>query len=76
MNGYKYFVYGHVQQNQFYDTAVEEYTNIMAAAFPSQRQCMKNTIYKAFLIVHHDGRFIQHTALVWQGKFYVLLVAF
>jgi hypothetical protein len=56
MDAYQYFVCGHVKPVLFYDIGIEDTTYVMAEVLQSQRQGIKNALYKTYLILRKDGQ--------------------
>ena len=58
LDGYQYFVLGHVQPVSFYDPGIQNYVYLMAEVLPSQRQSNKKDYYKTYIIAHKNGEIL------------------
>ena len=58
LDGYQYFVCGHVQQIFLYDPNMKDVLYMKADVMPSQRQSNKKDMYRTYLIVKKSGEII------------------
>ena len=55
LDGYQYFVCGHVQQILFHDPCMKDHVFLKADVLPSQRQANKKDMYKTYIIALKNG---------------------
>ena len=58
LEGYQYFVLGHVQPIMFHDPEIKDYVYLKADVLPSQRQSNKKDLYKTYIISHKNGEIL------------------
>ena len=59
LEGYQFFVLGHVQRITFYDPGIQDYKYLNADVLPSQRNPTKKAdYYKAWIIAHKNGEIL------------------
>ncbi len=58
LDAYNFVLCGHVQDIQFHDFQVQDFVVLKTEVLPSQRQCKKTELYKAWLIVNKTNNCI------------------
>ncbi len=58
LDAYNFVLCGHVQDIQFYDFQVQDFVVLKTEVLPSQRQCKKTELYKAWVIVNKTNNCI------------------
>lgn len=58
LDAYNFVLCGHVQDIQFHDFQVQDFVVLKTEVLPSQRQCKKTELYKAWVIVNKTNNCI------------------